>query len=199
VERDLDLLAPHAADGLCRVQVSLAHLDADLSRRLEPRAPAPARRLETIRWLSAAGVPVGVILGPVIPFLNDHEVERVLDAARAAGATQAGYVLTRLPWEVKDLFRAWLEEHYPLKERHVMNRVQAMRDGRDNDARFGSRIRGEGELADLLAQHFARACARLGFDTGRRNRDLDLTRFRPPPRAGRPAAAPPRDGQFGLF
>jgi DNA repair photolyase len=199
VERDLDLLAPHAAEGLCCVQVSLAHLDADLSRRLEPRASAPARRLETIRRLSAAGVPVGVILGPVIPFLNDHEVERVLDAARAAGATQAGYVLMRLPWEVKDLFRAWLEEHYPLKARHVMNRVQAMRDGRDNDARFGSRIRGEGELADLLAQRFARACARLGFDTGRRNRDLDLTRFRPPPRAGRPAAAPPPDAQLSLF
>lgn len=212
VERDLDLLAPHAARNLCCVHVSLAHLDADLSRRLEPRASAPARRIETIRRLSAAGVPVGVILGPVIPFLNDHEVEHVLEAARAAGASSAGYVLMRLPWEVKDLFRAWLDTHYPLKAQHVMNRVHAMREGRDNDARFGSRMRGEGELAGLLAQRFAKACARLGLATGGRNRALDLTAFRPPPRlrtTAAPAAAAahgrgpeprdPTDGQLRLF
>jgi DNA repair photolyase len=189
VERDLDLLVAMAGENLCNVFVSVAHLDPDLARRLEPRAVAPARRIETIRRLSAAGVRTGVILGPVIPFLNDHEIERVLEAARAAGATQAGWVLMRLPWEVKDLFRAWLDEHYPLKARHVMSRVQQMRGGRDNDPRYGSRMRGEGPLAELLAQRFHRAAARLGYDTDRRNRLLDTTRFLPPP----------RDGQLALF
>jgi DNA repair photolyase len=184
VERDLDLLAPHARKNLCNVFVSLAHLDHELSRRLEPRASAPARRIETIRRLAAAGVRVGVILGPVVPFLNDHELEAVLEAARDAGASQASYVLMRLPWEVKDLFRDWLDQHYPLKASHVMSRVQQMRAGRDNDPQFGSRMTGEGVFAQLLAQRFAKACQRLGIDTGRRNRALDTTRFRLP---GRPA------------
>ncbi|MBC7779000.1 MAG: radical SAM protein, partial [Proteobacteria bacterium] len=106
--------------------------------------------------------------------------EGVLAAAREAGATEASYVLMRLPWEVKDLFRAWLDEHYPLKARHVMSRVHQMRSGRDNDPAFGSRMKGEGLLADLLAQRFAKACVKLGFNTDRRNRRLDTTRFRPP-------------------
>jgi DNA repair photolyase len=182
VERDLDLLVPMARRNLVNVFVSINNLDHDLARRLEPRCSAPARRLQAIRTLSEAGVPVGVIVAPVIPFLTDHQIERVLDAAWAHGARQAGYILMRLPWEVKDLFKDWLERHYPLKAKHVMSRVHAMRGGRDNDPGFGSRMRGEGELAQLLAQRFKKACQRLGFNAGRRNRELDTTQFRVPTR-----------------
>ena len=141
-------------------------------------------RLQAMRTLSAAGVPAGVLVAPVIPFLNDHQIEPVLEAAWEHGARQAGYVLMRLPWEVKDLFKDWLERNYPLKAKHVMSRVHAMRGGRDNDPNFGSRMRGRGELADLLAQRFKKACARLGFNHGTRNRTLDTTLFRPPERSG---------------
>jgi len=189
IERDIDILAPMAQQNLVNVYVSLNNLDHDLARRLEPRCAAPARRLETIRRLSAAGIPVGVIVAPVIPFLTDHQIEPVLKAAYAAGARSAGYVLMRLPWEVKDLFRNWLETHYPLKAKHVMSRVREMRGGRDNDPGFGSRMRGSGEFADLLRQRFDIACERLGYNTGRRHRSLDTTRFR----------RPQLDGQLALF
>jgi DNA repair photolyase len=189
VERDIDILAPMAEKRLVNVFVSVNNLDHELARRLEPRCSAPQRRLQAIKTLSEAGIPVGVLVAPVIPFLTDHQIEPVLEAAWEHGARQAGYVLMRLPWEIKDLFRDWLVRHYPLKADHVMSRVREMRGGRDNDPRFGSRMRGTGELADLLARRFQIACKRLGFNSGRRNRTLDTTRFRPPR----------RDGQLTLF
>jgi DNA repair photolyase len=182
VERDLDLLAPMAGKGQAAVFVSVTTLDHELARRMEPRASAPARRIEAIRRLSQAGVPVGVMVAPVVPFLTDAELERILEAAREAGAISAGYILMRLPYEVKTLFRDWLDRHYPLKAAHVMSRVQAMRDGRDNDPEFGSRMRGSGELAGLLRARFGNACRRLGFNENRRK--LDTSRFRRPHAGG---------------
>jgi DNA repair photolyase len=184
VERDIDILAPMAEKNLVNVYLSLNNLDHDLARRLEPRCSAPARRLEAMRRLSAAGIPTGVIVAPVIPFLTDHQIEPVLGAAYAAGARSAGYTLMRLPWEVKDLFKNWLETHYPLKAKHVMSRVHQMRGGRDNDPGFGTRMRGSGELADLLRKRFDIACERLGFNCEQRNRSLDSTRFRRPQAGG---------------
>ena len=184
VERDLDILAPMAKKNLAAVHISCNNLDHDLARRLEPRCSAPARRLQAMKKVSEAGVPVGVLVAPVIPFLTDHQIEPVLEAAWENGARQAGYVLMRLPWEVKDLFRDWLERHYPLKAKHVMSRVHEMRGGRDNDPRFGSRMRGEGELAQLLAHRFKNACERLGYNVTQRNCTLDITRFRAPPKSG---------------
>ncbi|MGE5526507.1 MAG: PA0069 family radical SAM protein [Rhodospirillaceae bacterium] len=179
VERDLDILAPMASENLVQVFVSCNNLDHDLARRLEPRCSAPRRRLEAMRRLADAGVPVGVLVAPVIPFLTDHQIEPVLEAAWEHGARQAGYVLMRLPWEVKELFADWLERHYPLKAKHVMSRVHAMRGGRDNDPRFGTRMHGEGQLAVLLQKRFRIASARLGFDE-RRSVPLDTTKFRRP-------------------
>jgi len=180
VERDLDILAPMARRNLAAVYVSCNNLDHDLARRLEPRCSAPARRLLAMQRVAEAGVPVGVLVAPVIPFLTDHEIEAVLEAAWARGARDAGYIVMRLPWELKELFKEWLDRHYPLKAKHVMSRVRAMRGGRDNDPRFGSRMTGEGELARLLEQRFAKACARLGYNTGRRGAALDTAQFQVP-------------------
>ena len=183
VERDLDLLVPMAQKRLVNVFLSVNNLDHELARRLEPRCSAPARRLQAIRTLSQAGVPVGVLVAPVVPFLNDDQIEAVLEAAHEAGAMQAGYVVLRLPYEVKTLFRDWLERHYPLKARHVMSRVHEFRGGRDNDPNFGSRMRGQGEFAGLLARRFEIAKRRIGYDArGRmqRNVSLDTTLFRVP-------------------
>ena len=183
VERDLDVLVPMAQRRLVNVFLSVNNLDHELARRLEPRCTAPARRLQAIRTLAQAGVPVGVLVAPVIPFLNDHQIEAVLEAAYDAGANQAGYVVLRLPYEVKSLFRDWLERHYPLKAKHVMSRVQAMRGGRDNDPEFGSRMCGEGEFAELLSKRFAIAKRRIGFDARdrmQRNAALDTKQFRVP-------------------
>jgi DNA repair photolyase len=189
VERDIDLLAPMAEKNLVNVHISINNRDHDLARRLEPRCSAPMRRLETVRRLTAAGIPVGVLVAPVIPFLTDHEIEPVLEAAAAAGASSAGYVLMRLPWELKELFRDWLQTHYPLKAEHVMSRVQQMRGGRDNDPAFGARMRGSGELAGLLRRRFEMACKRFGLESGRRGDALDTALFK----------SPRRDGQLGLF
>jgi DNA repair photolyase len=139
---------------------------------------APRRRLELMRNLSEAGIPVSVLVAPVIPFLTDDQIEPVLEAAWAHGARQAGYVLLRLPWEVKDLFKDWLERHYPLKAKHVMSRVHAMRNGRDNDPCFGSRMVGDGHLAELLKKRFEIASKRIGFNE--RHRELDTALFRVP-------------------
>jgi DNA repair photolyase len=178
IERDLDLLAPLARKHLVRAFISVTTLDRSLARRLEPRAAAPARRLEAVQRLAAAGVPVGVMVAPVIPALNDHDIENILEQARAAGADGAGYVLLRLPHEVKDLFREWLARHEPLRAEHVMSLVQGARGGRDNDPRFGTRMRGTGAVADLIENRFAVACRRLGFND--EEHELDCTRFRPP-------------------
>ena len=195
IERDIDILAAMARKQLVNVYISVNNLDHELARRLEPRCPAPARRIEAIRRLNAAGIPTGVLVAPVIPFLTDHQIEPVLEAAHAAGAVSAGYVMLRLPYEVKELFRHWLEVHYPLKAKHVMSRVHEMRDGRDNDPQFGSRMRGHGEFAELLRQRFAIACRRFGIDAGERHRTPVTTQFRPP--------APPPGGrassQLALF
>ena len=178
IERDIDILAPMASKNLVAVAVSCNNLDHEIARRLEPRCVAPRRRLEVMRNLSDAGIPVSVLVAPVIPFLTDDQIEPVLEAAWAHGARQAGYVLLRLPWEVKDLFKDWLERHYPLKAKHVMSRVHAMRSGRDNDPCFGSRMVGDGKLADLLKKRFEIACKRLGFNE--RERHLDTRLFRVP-------------------
>ncbi len=190
VERDLDLIAPMAARGLAAVYVSITTLDGALARIMEPRAAAPQRRLRTIEALAKVGVPVGVSVSPVIPFVNEPELERVLAAAAEAGATSAFSIVLRLPWEVNPLFQDWLAQHFPDRAARVMARVREMRGGRDNDARFGSRLRGEGVWADLLSQRFRKACARLGLNRARV--ELDLTQFKPP----RPAR---RDGQGELF
>jgi DNA repair photolyase len=179
IERDLDLLEPMAREGLVQVFISIGTLDGEIARTLEPRAPAPYRRVETIRRLSASGVPCGTLVAPIIPFLNDKDMEAVLGIVSEAGARTAGYTLLRLPWEVKGLFKDWLERHYPLKAEHVMARIRDMRGGRENDPRFGSRMKGEGQYAELLRKRFDLACKRLGLNTGGRTR-LDTTRFRSP-------------------
>jgi DNA repair photolyase len=179
IERDLDLLEPMAREGLVQVFVSIGSLDGDIARTLEPRAAAPYRRVETIRRLSARGVPCGTLVAPVIPFLNDKDMEAVLEAVSEAGARMAGYTLLRLPWEVRELFKDWLERHYPLKAKHVMARIRDMRGGRENDPEFGSRMKGEGQFAELLRKRFDVACRRLGLNAGTRNR-LDATKFRRP-------------------
>ncbi len=164
VLRDLDLLQDMAASGLVEVYLSVTTLDAELARRMEPRAAAPGKRLRAIQSLSEAGVPTGVMFAPVIPALNDHEMEAVLEQAAGAGAGRAGYVMLRLPNEVRPLFRQWLQETTPLRYRHVMGLIKQLRSGRDNDPRFGKRLRGEGPLADIIAQRFGSACQRLGLN-----------------------------------
>ncbi|MBH9553472.1 PA0069 family radical SAM protein [Inhella gelatinilytica] len=178
IERDLDLLAPLAAQRLVGVYVSVTSLNPELSRRLEPRAAAPARRLQLIERLSRAGVPVGVSVSPTIPFLNEPEMEKILSAAREAGAQTAFSIPLRLPWEVAPLFREWLQNHYPERAERVMARVNDMRGGKDNDARFGSRMRGVGVWAEFRAQRFRKACQRSGL--GQERFDYDFSRFRAP-------------------
>jgi DNA repair photolyase len=180
--RDLDLLAGMARQGLVNVHVSLTSLRPEIARTLEPRASAPHRRLEAIRRLAAAGVPTGVMVAPIIPGLTDPEVEAILKAAAEAGACSAGWVLLRLPYEVKDLFEAWLHEHRPLRARHVLSLVRQCRDGRLNDPAFGSRMRGQGVFAELLAQRFRQACARLGLNRRALPQRTDL--FHPPQATG---------------
>lgn len=185
VLRDLDLLAPMAGKNLAKVFLSVTTLDHGIARRLEPRASSPTRRIEAIRALSEAGVPTGVMVAPIIPFLTDDGLERILEAAAEAGARSAGYVLLRLPYEIKELFKDWLQNHYPLKAEHVMSRVRQMRDGRENDPEYGSRLRGQGLLAELLAQRFEKACRRHGLNAERMG--LDTTRFRSAKLAGQMA------------
>jgi DNA repair photolyase len=183
IERDLDLLGPMAARGLASVAVSLTTLDHGLARRMEPRATAPRRRLQTIATLSEAGIPVTVLVAPVIPFINDAELETILEAAREAGAVAAGYIILRLPHELKALFNDWLEAHYPERAERVRNRIRDLRGGKENDPRFGSRMTGTGTYATLIAKRFDLACRRLGLSEGRPG--LDTTRFQPP-RADQP-------------
>ena len=190
IERDLDIIAPMAAARLAATYVSVTTLDAALARILEPRAAAPQRRLQTIAALARAGVPVGVSVSPIIPFINEPELERVLEAAAAAGASSAFTVVLRLPLEVNPIFQRWLQQHFPERAARVMARVREMRGGRDYDARFGSRMSGHGVWADLLKQRFEKACARLGLN--RYRTELDLSQFRVP-------SAAARAGQAELF
>jgi DNA repair photolyase len=178
VERDIDLLAPMAAKNLARVYISITTLDRELARKLEPRAAAPQRRLETVKALAQAGIPVGVMVAPIIPQLTDKHLEAILEAATANGARWAGWTMLRLPFEVKNLFRDWLAQHYPLRAAHVMSLVQQIRGGRDNDPNFGSRMRGTGLFAELIARRFELACKRLKLNPERT--PLDTSRFRPP-------------------
>jgi len=180
VERDIDLIAPMALKRMARVYLSITTLDRDLARKMEPRAAAPQRRLQALKTLSASGIPVGVMVAPIIPQLNDRDLEAILEAAAANGATSAGWVLVRLPREVAPLFREWLDVHYPLRAAHIMSLIGQMRGGRDYDATFGIRMRGTGEFAALLEQRFAIASRRLGLDRGRDQSGLDTSRFRPP-------------------
>ncbi len=174
IERDLDLIAPLAAQGLVSVYLSVTTLDNDLARILEPRAAAPARRLRTIKALADAGVPVGVSVSPIIPFINEPELERILEAAAEAGAQSAFSIPVRLPWEVNPLFQDWLQQHFPDRAERVMARIRDMRGGKDNDARFGTRFTGEGVWAELLRARLRRAAGKLGLRTERRPVQLAL-------------------------
>jgi DNA repair photolyase len=182
VERDLDVLTQLANDNLVKVFVSVTTLDSELARRMEPRAASPRRRLQAIQTLNEAGVPCGVMAAPVIPFLTDSELEKILEAAHLHCVRSAGYVLLRLPYELKELFKDWLSTHYPLKAGHVMNRMREMRGGRENDPEFGSRFRGQGLFAELLAQRFRKACERLEFNLD--DTSLETGLFNPPARHG---------------
>src|SRR6516225_2290790 len=190
VLRDLDLLTDMARDGLVGVAVSITTLDAELKRVMEPRAASPQARLRALAALSAAGVPTSVMAAPMIPALNDQELEAILEAAEAEGARWAGYVLVRLPYEIKDLFREWLTEHFPDRAAHVMSLIRDMRGGRDYDPRFGTRMRGTGPYAQLLGNRFRLACRRLNLNFEPRPQ-LDTTLFRPP-------VAPGAQLQLGL-
>ena len=188
IERDLDLIGPMAARGLVAIYVSITTLDPQLARTMEPRAAAPYRRLKTIETLAKAGVPVGVSVSPMIPFLNLHDMEHILEAARDAGATAASSIVLRLPWEVSPLFQQWLKQHVPERAERIMARVREMRGGKDNDPNFGTRMIGTGIWAQMIRQRFDKASARLGFN--RTRFELDLSQFR------RPSAQP---GQASLF
>ena len=183
VERDLDLIAPMAAQGLASVYLTITTLDAELTRRLEPRAASPQRRLRTLRTLAEHGVPCGVSLAPQIPFLTD-DMEQVLEAAWEAGAREAFYHVLRLPWEVAPLFRQWLEQHYPQRAQRVLHRVQEMRGGKDYDSDFATRMKGSGPWADLLAQRFRKTATRLGFNRKKVEFPTDLVRPPAPPGQG---------------
>ena len=193
VLRDLDLLAPMAEQHLAAVQVSITTLDPDLGRRLEPRAASPKRRLEVIRNLAVAGVPVGVLVSPLIPGLTDSDLEPVLVAATDAGARRGGSLLIRLPLEIKDLFQGWLTAHYPDRANKVLSLIRQCRDGRLNDAQFGTRFTGTGPVAELLQRRFELAATRLGLrhaDSGCR---LDTRHFRPPLRRAARSLCSARD------
>ena len=191
IERDLDLLAPLARDNLARASITITTLDHELSRKLEPRAASPARRLRTVRTLADAGVPVSVNVSPVIPFITDGEMEHIVAAAADAGAHSAHFIILRLPWELKEVFQQWLRAHFPLRAARVMNRIRDLRGGKDYDSRFGKRMTGEGVWAELFAQRFRAACARHGLN--RERKTFDTTRFI------RPLSTQPASPQQRLF
>ena len=185
VVRDLDILEPMARQRLVSVGLSITSLDPHLARVMEPRASSPSRRLGAVRALSEAGVPVAVMTAPLIPFVNDHELEHILEAAAAAGASGANYVLLRLPLELKELFGEWMEAHYPDRAARVLGRMRDCRDGQLYVSDWGTRMKGSGEYSKLLAQRFALACRRLGLTHGSpAARPLDCSQFRIPPRPG---------------
>ena len=195
VTRDIDILGPMAKLGLAKVALSVTTLDRKLSRAMEPRAAAPQRRLDTIQALAEAGIPVSVMVAPVIPALNDAEIETILTRAYAAGAREAGYVLLRLPLEVSGLFKDWLQSHYPDKLQHVMALLRGARGGKDYDAAFGTRMTGEGPYAWVTGRRFELAAARLGYAKTRSILRTDL--FTPPASAAASLRSSPN--QLSLF
>jgi DNA repair photolyase len=182
VLRDLDILAPMAAEGLVRVAISITSLDPDLARRLEPRASAPSRRLAALRGLSEAGVPTMVMTAPLIPALTDSEMETILEAAREAGARHAAWTLLRLPFDVKELFEQWLTHHRPERREHVLSLIRQARGGKLNQSEFGKRFTGDGPYVAMIRQRFHLTCKKLGLNTERPPLRTDL--FLPPPKAG---------------
>lgn len=194
VERDIDLIAPMAAKGLASIYLSITTLDRQIARRLEPRAAAPERRFETLRKLSTAGIPTGVMVAPVIPALTDCDMEKILEQAYQAGARKAGYVFLRLPHELSDLFQAWLQQYFPLKADHVMSLIKQSRGGKTYQSGFGQRMRGEGIFADLLAHRFKLSCQKLGMSGERLDLRTDL--FSADPSWG---CATKLQQQFSLF
>lgn len=184
VLRDLDLLVDMARDNLMSVGISITTLSPETKRVLEPRTASPQARLRALRELNAAGVPTGVMVAPVIPAITDHEMEAILEAAAAVGARWAGYTVVRLPYEIKDLFRDWLTEHFPDRAAHVMSLIRDMRGGRDYDSKFGERMRGTGPIAELLRSRFKMACQRLGLNSGSREMPDRTQLFRPPLKEG---------------
>ena len=182
VTRDIDILKPMAARGLAKVAISITSLDAKLSRAMEPRAASPGRRLMALEMLAAAGIPVTVMVAPVIPGLNDSEIEAILKSARSAGAREAGYVMLRLPLEVRDIFKDWLEAALPGRAAKVMSLIKSVRDGRESDSTFGRRMVGTGPYAWAIGRRFELACQRLGLNTARTRLAADL--FRRPPQPG---------------
>jgi len=183
IVRDLDLLTDLAKDKLVSVMVSVTSLTNDIKRTLEPRTASPQARLRVIQQLSEAGVPVGVLVAPVIPAITDHEIEDIMSAAKEAGASRAGYVLLRLPHELKVIFREWLAEHYPDRAKHVMSLINQSRGGKDYDSQFGTRMRGTGPYAELLRTRFDLAKRKLGFAGAEERYELDTSLFRPPVKA----------------
>lgn len=188
VRRDIDILARMAEKGLVKVALSVTTMDNKLSRAMEPRAASPAKRLETLQALHDAGIPTTMMVAPIIPGLNDSEIERILEAGKAVGVDQAGYVMLRLPLEVRDIFRQWLLAHYPDRYRHVMSLVKSMRDGKDYDAEWGKRMRGSGPYAWMIGRRFEKASQRLKIGTKRVELRTDL--FTPPRKV---------DDQMSLF
>jgi len=180
IERDVDLLSAMAAEQLAVAAITITTLDHSISRTLEPRAASPTRRLEVVRRLANAGIPVSVSVAPIIPFVTDQDLENILTAAFDAGATCAGYTILRLPWEVNPLFQQWLEVHFPDRAERVMNRIRDMRGGKDYDATFGSRMRGEGLWADMIRQRFEKTLKRLNGARSSRFSWLDTSKFRRP-------------------
>ncbi|AKU24564.1 radical SAM protein [Massilia sp. NR 4-1] len=203
IERDIDILGAMAQKNLAAASVTITTLDPKIARTLEPRAAAPARRLRTIKTLSEAGIPVGVSIAPIIPFVTEPDIERVLEAARDAGAIMGSYIVLRLPWEVNPLFQQWLEAHFPDRAQRVMNRIRDMRGGKDYDANYATRMRGEGVWADLIHQRIEKTLARLGMiGRGTRYKQLDRTLFKRPlqiPASGARARAAAAAGQMDLF
>jgi DNA repair photolyase len=185
VTRDIDVLAPMAEKKLVHVFISITQLDNDLTRIMEPRASSPANRLRAVRELCAAGIPVSVLIAPIIPFINDEYLERVMETGRDAGAVSAGYGIIRLPLEVNPIFQAWLKTHFPNRAEHVMARIRDMRHGKDNVSTFGERMKGVGLYADLIKRRFEIAHARLGY-LRRNSIALDHTQFVRPQALGVP-------------
>lgn len=194
VERDIDILAPMAAKGLAKVLISCASLDGDLVRKLEPRAAAPYKRIETIRKLSEAGIPTGVMVAPLIPMLNDRDIETVLEQAWEAGAREAAYTLVRLPHELREIFKDWLARYFPMRAEHVMSIIRQSRGGRENDPGFGTRMTGQGVFAELIQTRFRKACEKHGYNQRDYLRSTHL--FAVPDRL-RPKQEPPP--QLSLF